>query len=606
MSGIKNKKFNMLCSSIMLLVIFILGTYFVAEVHPPIGIIPPLSGPHKVVENRFRVSGQPVTPDQNTPPSTEDSERVTSITPKTTKQLPPLAPNLKLRLPLLLNDEVYPNITYRIAASTNDTFSDQPWEQLADVVAARSIPSGSYVPKIAVIDSGIALNHQDLSGLWLSNAGESGATDLEAPSRLNCTDRSLGLHQSCNNLDDNFDGVLDNETGPTTFENRSQLNCTAQGKALDKACNNIDDDNNQLIDDYQGYDFSNGDRSVLPGEVDASGEGVSHGTLVSGVIAAKNNNGTGIAGVAASAQLLPLQALEDNGSGYTLSIADAIYYAVSRDVDVINLSLGTNETDHYLKQAIDYANQQGVVVVAAAGNDGCACPTYPAAFSSAIAVGAVDASGAAASFSNQGSFVDITAPGTNLYTTSWSKANTTSLYRYASGTSLSTPVISGAVARLLGRNPDASPLQLKAMLYEQTSQSGMSSLRDSHRGYGLVKLSASLNRSITPLTSEMIYSFYAIRSGRETNQNWGRRESTKQTTFYTCLPGNGHAGLTVFELNRGGETLYTASEVDRDSAVSAGFVATRLADWCVLFDVDTPIIRSMNVYAELKNYYPKE
>lgn len=511
---------------------------------------------------------------------------------------------------IIVGDQRYPNLPYKMTASTNDPYVDQPWEQQIYLPQARAIGAGGYAPKVAIIDSGIALQHEDLrDSSWLTNAGESGSTANEAPSRLNCSDRQLALNRSCNNIDDNFDGIVDNETGATTVENMSQRNCTDLGLPLTKSCNNIDDDGNGLIDDYQGFDFTSFDRSVEPGQTDAYGDGVTHGTLIAGVLAARNNNAVGLAGVSSNARILPLQALDDSGSGYTSTVSEAIYYAIERDVDVISMSLGGETLDLYLQQAVQAANRAGIVVVAAAGNDSCECAQYPAAYESVISVGATDANKQRASFSNWGQTVDVVAPGVNLYTTSWSVSNQTARYGYASGTSLSTPVISGMVALLLSHSPTAAPLQIKALMYEKAQRLDMApgQYRSSSFGHGLLNAQSSLGRVVTSLTAEQVYSYAQIRGGsRAYGDQWGRSEVAKNIIFYSCESGSSPS-VAVTKLTKGDLMVYSASEAEVSEAIANGFTASAEFYWCTLFDHDTvAMIRSMNLYAELYNTYRKD
>ena len=504
----------------------------------------------------------------------------------------------------------HPNREYKAFASTNDPYVDQPWEQQISLPAARQVGVGGYAPKVAIIDSGIAYNHQDLAASsWLTNQGESGDAEAEAASRLNCTDQQLPLDKSCNNIDDDYDGVVDNESGATSIENQSQLNCTDQQLPLDKSCNNIDDDQNGYIDDFKGFDFTSYDRSVLPGETDASGDGVTHGTLVTGVVGARVNNGVGLAGITSNVRLLPLQALDDSGRGYTVTVTDAIYYAISRQVDIINLSLGGPLPDAYLRDALLAANRAGITVFAASGNDGCMCAQYPAAYESVVSVGALDSDGERATFSNGGNELDIVAPGEHLYTTSWSVANRTTRYAYASGTSLSTPVVTGLAALLKSHNQSASPLQLKALLYEHASRLDIESgeQRNQLVGRGRVHAQASVARATTPLNEEQVYSFAQIRSGhKDYALLWTATEQDKSVIFYACV-GSARPSATVYKLVQDASILYSASESDVAAAVENGYEKSKAFSWCTYQDHDTvAMIRSMNIYAELHNVYKKD
>lgn len=152
-----------------------------------------------------------------------------------------------------------------------------------------------------------------------------------------------------------------------------------------------------------GYDFVNNREDAA----DDNG----HGTHVAGTIAQSTNNSYGVAGVAYETKLMPLKVLSSYGGGTVADIAEAIRFAADHQADVINLSLGGFGDTHVLKEAIDYAHQKGVVIVAAAGNANTNAAAFPARYANVIAVSALDSTGAKAAYSNFGAGVDISAPG---------------------------------------------------------------------------------------------------------------------------------------------------------------------------------------------------
>jgi thermitase len=166
-----------------------------------------------------------------------------------------------------------------------------------------------------------------------------------------------------------------------------------------------------------------------------------HGCSVSGVIAANMNNGIGIAGVAPNAQIMPLRVLNASGVGSYSDVAAAIVYAADNGAQVINLSLGGSNPSSTLENAVNYAISKGVIVVAAAGNNGTEGALYPAAYPDVIAVGSVDPNLEPSSFSNYGSQIDIWAPGRDILTTKRDGS-----YVLASGTSFAAPYVAGAEA----------------------------------------------------------------------------------------------------------------------------------------------------------------
>ncbi|KWF23166.1 S8 family peptidase [Burkholderia ubonensis] len=202
-----------------------------------------------------------------------------------------------------------------------------------------------------------------------------------------------------------------------------------------------------------------------------------HGTRVAGVIGAAANNNTGIAGVSWLGKILPVRVLGKCG-GVTSDIADAMRWAAgipvsgvptnSNPAKVINLSLGgTGACSQTFQQAIDDVTALGVTVVVAAGNDGLSTGfDQPANCRGVIAVGANDATGRRASFSNFGSDVALSAPGVNILSTSNSGTTTpgSDVYGLADGTSLAAPQVAGVAALMLAVNGNLTPAQIQQKL----------------------------------------------------------------------------------------------------------------------------------------------
>ncbi|MGK8207538.1 S8 family peptidase [Burkholderia cenocepacia] len=202
-----------------------------------------------------------------------------------------------------------------------------------------------------------------------------------------------------------------------------------------------------------------------------------HGTRVMGVVGANANNGTGIAGVSWLGRILPVRVLGKCG-GTTSDIADAMRWAAGIPVNgvpnnptpvkVINLSLGgVGACSTTFQQAIDDVTAKGVTVVVAAGNDGLSTgQDQPANCRGVISVGATDATGRRASFSNFGTDVSLSAPGVNILSTS--NAGTTTpgadTYDTDNGTSFATPQVSGVVALMLAMNGNLTPAQIQQKL----------------------------------------------------------------------------------------------------------------------------------------------
>ncbi|MGI9606377.1 MAG: S8 family serine peptidase [Acidimicrobiales bacterium] len=193
------------------------------------------------------------------------------------------------------------------------------------------------------------------------------------------------------------------------------------GEDCSGAPNGIDDDENGYIDDCGGWDFGDDDPVPFDGSNDA------HGTHVAGIIAARAGNGIGIAGIAPDAEIMDLKVSDSSGVISSSAIARAIRYAADNGADVINLSLGSAPgaslaSVSQVADAVEYAGSAGVVVVAAAGNNGVSLddsPVYPASLDQdhMLVVGASTPSDQRASFSNVGSPVDIFAPGELILST---------------------------------------------------------------------------------------------------------------------------------------------------------------------------------------------
>jgi subtilisin family serine protease len=205
--------------------------------------------------------------------------------------------------------------------------------------------------------------------------------------------------------------------------------------------NGRDDDKNGVIDDRYGGDLVDGRGS---GD-DKNG----HGTHVAGIIGARGNNDRGVTGLCWSVKIVTVRVFDDDGHGTLSTWAAGIDYAISAGAKVINCSFGGPSGSEILREAVQRAGKKGVLLVAAAGNDGVsidAKPVYPAAYpdSNVLSVAATNSKDKLASFSNYGaSTVDMGAPGDRVASTFWH-----SDYAYMSGTSMATPYVAAAAAML--------------------------------------------------------------------------------------------------------------------------------------------------------------
>lgn len=233
-----------------------------------------------------------------------------------------------------------------------------------------------------------------------------------------------------------------------------------------------------------GKDFVNNDNDPRP---QSDSQYASHGTVVAGIVAAATNNSIGVAGTGVDTRILPIQVLSDSGIGSTLTVRQGIIYAADQGANVINLSLGTGSDDPALKEAIDYAYDRGVVIVAAAGNGGGPGVIYPAAYPNVLAVGATNSSDQIASFSSSGPEVDVSAPGVSVYSTAWSSAQPNG-YSYSSGTSMATPHVAAVAALSKAVQPGRTNAEIYQLITGYADKpSGMGGNNYSQNyGYGRV------------------------------------------------------------------------------------------------------------------------
>ncbi|HYM21151.1 MAG TPA: S8 family serine peptidase [Candidatus Kapabacteria bacterium] len=345
-----------------------------------------------------------------------------------------------------------PNYIYHIDAlqPPNDSLYAGQWAHtVMDVLGAWQTTQGDTSIHIGFVDTGVEWDHPDLVGQFALNSAE----------------------------DINHNGLFD--PWPST-----EKRVDAHGDSVYGDLDGIDEDGNGYVDDVIGYDFVD-QESINFG--DASGrdpipqdEGpYSHGTAVAGVIAAKANNKIGVAGIAPGCRLVALRAFDATGNAESDDIASAIIYAADNGVRILNLSFGDVIQSKLQRDAIRYANDKGVLVVASSGNDGSDGRHYPSDFDECVSVGmtAQDNTGkeVLAIGSSHGEGMDIIAPGQQILTTAGNGG-----YQYISGTSFSSPATAAVAGLILAHNNELTNTDVRSILESTTDYISASGYDHNH------------------------------------------------------------------------------------------------------------------------------
>lgn len=237
----------------------------------------------------------------------------------------------------------------------------------------------------------------------------------------------------------------------------------------------------------------------LPGEegLSVANDDNGHGTHVAGICAAGVNNEIGIAGVAGKATIMPVKVLDNQGEGYLEDIADGIKWAADHGADIINLSLGAPNDSITIKEAVEYAYNMGIVIVAAAGNEGTENVLYPAAMPHVIGVAGSSKTDELVSSSSWGDGVDVSAPGEGIYSTLKGSA-----YCYYTGTSMAAPHVSGIAALVISKHPTYSNAQIEEAIEASAEDFGIGGW-DPEMGFGRVNAYGALH-AVLPVSNETV------------------------------------------------------------------------------------------------------
>ncbi len=290
-----------------------------------------------------------------------------------------------------------------------------------------------------------------------------------------------------------------------------------------------------------GYDFilDSSDPSEQPGKI------YGHGTFVTGLLLL----------TAPDVSIVPLRVFDGDGVGDQFNVALAIDWAANHGVDVINMSFGTTEMIDVLRLAIEDAARKNIVMVAAAGNEGSIIPYYPAAHRDVIAVAAVDTLELLANFSNYGDYIDLVAPGVNLYSSLAGEYD----WGTWSGTSFSAPIVSGTAAMIKQIKNNFSPAEIQDHL-RNTSRTdllwGTIIAPDIQYGYGMINsLNAVVQLSIGDLNGD------------------GVRDLTDLTLMIDLIKGNNSSGNSSDVEKAGGVVVDGIVDLDCDGNVNVSDIA---------------------------------
>lgn len=266
----------------------------------------------------------------------------------------------------------------------------------------------------------------------------------------------------------------------------------------DEVLDGADTDGNGFIDDIRGWDFVDTTAAAWPGEdstvrdndpMDFHG----HGTHCSGIVAAVTNNSIGIAGVCWNCKIMAVRAgyKGEDGYGYLEDddAAAAIVYATDNGANVISMSWGDYYPSDLIYDAVKYAYDSGVLLVAASGNDDTSSRHFPAAYDEVIAVSATDDYDNPAWFTNFGDWVELAAPGVDIYSTVWDDT-----YTYMSGTSMSAPHVAGLAALILSQFSSMTRDQLRLQLRFAADDLGDPGF-DNYYGYGRINARRAVERT---------------------------------------------------------------------------------------------------------------
>jgi len=336
-----------------------------------------------------------------------------------------------------------------------------------------------------------------------------------------------------------------------------------------------------------------------------------HGTHVAGIIGAKDND-EGIVGLAPSANLYAIKALDSLGRGTTTSIMTGIQWAIEHQINILNLSISTPTNDPAMEAMIDKAYQSGMLLVAAAGNDGTDNADsdtieYPAKYPSVIAVGAINSNLSRSSFSGSGEELEFVAPGENILSTIPRKLDfdgTIDGYTTMSGTSMAAPYVTGLLALYKQAYPGYTNIQIRNLVQKNTKDIGATG-KDPLYGYGIPYFSANTDiqndsgeNVVTVLTAENGQVHFDVKP--DTNDKLvsvyrdGTKISLNQDNMDFVKAGNYHYSF-IFEMSNGTKTK-VEKDVQMDKPVVKDVTASNWYSEQMIYLFHQHILQGNNGY----------
>ncbi len=370
----------------------------------------------------------------------------------------------------------------------------------------------------------------------------------------------------------------------------------------DNNSNGIDDDGNGYIDDRNGFDVADNDNNPNP---PTSSYG--HGTHVAGISCAASNNSIGVASIGYSVKLMSIKCT--NSAAVITNGYDGIVYAAANGADVINMSWGGTGSSTTAQNVINWAYTQGSILVAGAGNNGDSTRFYPAAYNNVVSVAATDNGDLRSSFSNYGSWVDVSAPGSNIYSTT--VGNT---YGTKSGTSMASPLVTGLCGLMKSLNTGLTQSDIiNCLKINATPINSLNPGYSGKLGAGRINasaamqcISASLNwapradftANVTKVTAGGVVSFTDMSVYNPTSWNWRFAGGTPGTFNGRTPPPITYNTPGVYTV-----TLVAGNLYGSDNEIKTGYITVVAGGGCAIINYPLPASWNIGNYTSGTNGY---